>query len=47
MFKNLVTRFGVFMAMKVEVMVFWVAKPCSVMVGYQHFGELCWLFLQG
>jgi hypothetical protein len=31
----------------VEVEVFWVVTPCSVMVGHQRFGGLCWLHLYG
>jgi hypothetical protein len=26
------------MVVKIEFVVFWVAAPCSVVVGYQHFG---------
>jgi hypothetical protein len=29
-----------------QVEVFWVVTPCSVVVGYQPFGGLCWLHLQ-
>jgi len=31
-------KFEVFTAVKIEVEFFWVVTPCSVMVGYQHFG---------
>jgi hypothetical protein len=30
------TRLEVFMAVKTQVKVFWVATPCSVVVGYQQ-----------
>jgi len=33
--------------MKIQVEVSWVVMPCSVVVGYQHFGGLCCLHLQG
>jgi hypothetical protein len=33
--------------MKIQVVVFWVVTPCSHSVGYQHFGGLCCLSLQG
>jgi hypothetical protein len=29
-------RFEVFMAVKIQVEVFWVVAPCSVVVGYQQ-----------
>jgi hypothetical protein len=35
------------MALKIHVEVFWVVMLCSVVVGYQHFGEPCFLHLQG
>jgi hypothetical protein len=38
-------RFEVFTAIKIEVMVFWVLMPCSVVVGYQRFGAPCCLHL--
>jgi hypothetical protein len=31
---------------KIQVEVFWVVTPCSVVVGYQHFGGPCCLHLQ-
>jgi hypothetical protein len=31
----------------IQVEVFWVVTPCSVVVGYQHFGGPCYLHLQG
>jgi hypothetical protein len=31
-------NFEVFTAVKIEFVAFWVLAPCSVMVGYQHFG---------
>jgi hypothetical protein len=30
-------RFEVFMAVKIQVEVFWIVMPCSVVKGYQHF----------
>jgi len=30
---------------KIQVEVFWVVTPCSVVVGYQRFGEPCCLHL--
>jgi len=35
---NLVTRFGIFTAMKIQVGFFCVATPCSEVVGHQRFG---------
>jgi len=35
------------MAVKFQVDVFWVVMSCSVAVGYQRFGGLCCLHLQG
>jgi hypothetical protein len=35
-----------FTAVKIQVEVFWVVTPCSVVVGGQHFGEPCCLLLQ-
>jgi hypothetical protein len=32
-------RFEVFTAVKIQVEVFWVMKPFSVVVAYQRFGE--------
>jgi hypothetical protein len=34
-------RSEVFMAVKTELMVFWVDAKCNVMVGYQRFGGSC------
>jgi len=31
----------------IQIDVFWVGKPCSDVVGYQRFGVLCCLYLQG
>jgi hypothetical protein len=28
----------IFMVIQIQVVVFWIMTPCSVMVGYQHFG---------
>jgi len=33
------------MAVKMQVEVFWVAMLCSIVVGYQRFGEPCCLHL--
>jgi hypothetical protein len=33
------TRFEVFMAMKIQVEVFWAATLCSIVVRYQHFRD--------
>jgi len=41
-----IMRFMVFTAVKAQVEVFWVVLPCSVVVGYQHFGWRCCLHLQ-
>jgi hypothetical protein len=35
------------MAVKIQVEVFWVVMPCSVVAGYQRFGGPCCLHLQG
>jgi hypothetical protein len=40
-------RFEVLMAVKIEFMVFWVMVPCNMVIGYQRFGRLCYLHLQG
>jgi hypothetical protein len=40
-------RLKVFMAMKIQVMVFWVLTPCSDVVGYQIFRGPYYLQLQG
>jgi hypothetical protein len=34
---NLIQRFEVFTAVEIQVEVFWVVTPCSVVVGYQSF----------
>jgi hypothetical protein len=34
------------MAVMFQVQVFWIVTPCSVVVGYQRFGEPCCLHLQ-
>jgi hypothetical protein len=39
--------FEVFMVIKIQVVVFWVLTPCSVVVGYQHSRGPCCLHLQG
>jgi hypothetical protein len=38
---------AVFTAVNIQVEVFRVVKPCSVVVGYQRFGGPCCLHLQG
>jgi hypothetical protein len=35
------------MAVKIQVKVFWIGIPCSVVVEYQCFGGPCCLLLQG
>jgi len=40
------SRFGVFIAVKIQVVVFWVVTPYSHAVGYQRFGGPCFLHLQ-
>jgi hypothetical protein len=44
---NAVVRFEVFMAVKIQVKVFWVVIPCSAVVGYYCLGRPCCLHLQG
>jgi len=34
-------RFEVFMAVKIQIEVFWVVTLCSVAIVYQHFEEPC------
>jgi len=34
--------FEAFTAVTFQVEVFWVVTPCSVVVGYQHFGGQCY-----
>jgi hypothetical protein len=34
---------GVFTVVKIQVEVFRVVMPCSVIVRYQHFGRPCWM----
>jgi len=31
--------------MKIQVIIFWGVTPSSDVVGYQRFGERCWLHL--
>jgi len=38
-------RFEVFMAVKIQIEVFWVVMPCSVVLGYKHFRGPCCLHL--
>jgi hypothetical protein len=40
-------RFEVSMTMKIQIEVFWVVMPCSVVVGYKYFKGPCWFHLQG
>jgi len=35
------------MVVQIQVKVFWVVIPCSVVVGWQYFTGLCCLHLQG
>jgi len=37
-------RFAVLTTVKSEFLVFWNFAPCSVVIGYQRFGEMCWRF---
>jgi hypothetical protein len=46
-FPFLDARFKVFTAVKIQVEVFWVVTPCSVVVGRQRFETPCRLHLQG
>jgi hypothetical protein len=39
-------KLEVFTLMKIQVVIFWVAIPCTD-VGYHRFGEPCLLHLQG
>jgi len=39
--------FEVFTTVKIQVEVFWVVSPCSVVIGYQRFGDPWYLHLQG
>jgi hypothetical protein len=41
-----VEKFEIFTAVKIQVKVFWVVMPCSIVVGYQCFRPCC-LNLQG
>jgi len=41
------TRFEIFTAMKIQVVILWVMTPCSDVAGYQCFGGNCCLHLQG
>jgi hypothetical protein len=40
-------RFEVFTAVKIQVYIFWVVTPCSAAVGYECFGGLYCLHVQG
>jgi len=42
-----VMTLGVFMAVKIEFMVFCAGLPCNAVIEYQHFGGPCCLHLQG
>jgi hypothetical protein len=35
------TIIGIFIAMKIQVEIFWVVTPCSVVGGYKRFLESC------
>jgi hypothetical protein len=39
--------FEVFTAVKIQIEVFWVVTPCSVVLGYRRFGGPYCLHLQG
>jgi len=41
-----VTTFEVFMAVKIQIVVFWVVMQWSVVVAYQYFRGPCCLHLQ-
>jgi hypothetical protein len=40
-------RYEVFTAVKIQVDVFWVVTPCSVVVGYRRFRGPCYIHLLG
>jgi hypothetical protein len=40
-------RFEAFVMVKIQVKVFWVVMPNSVVVGYKHLTDVCCLHLQG
>jgi hypothetical protein len=42
-----VERFEGFTTTKIQVVIFRVLTPCSDVVGYERFGRLCFLHLQG
>jgi hypothetical protein len=37
-------KFEVFTVVKIQVEVFWVVMPCSIMVGYKRFRGPSWLY---
>jgi hypothetical protein len=39
--RRVFVRYKVFMMVKIEFIVFWGVEPCSVVVGYRHFGAPC------
>jgi hypothetical protein len=39
-------KLEVFVSVKIQVKVFLDVMPCSIAVGYHHFGGLCFLHLQ-
>jgi hypothetical protein len=41
------SRLEVFMAVNIQIKVFWIVTPCSDVVGYQRFGGSCCLHVQG
>jgi hypothetical protein len=40
-------RFYVFMAVMIQVKIFWAVVLCSVTIRYQHYGGPCYFHLQG
>jgi hypothetical protein len=42
----MLTKFGIFTTVKIQVQVFWVVTSCNDVVGHQHFGRPCCLHLQ-
>jgi len=41
-----IERLEIFTVLKIHVVVFWVVISCSDVVGYKHFGGVCYLHLQ-
>jgi hypothetical protein len=44
---NLVAKYEVFTAAKIQVEVFWILTPCSDAIAYRRFGGPCFLHLHG